>query len=278
MNKLPARRYGDSPGRICLVHGGPGAIGELAPVCRELASDYGVLEPRLTAASLEGQLLELLETLEGEASPLVLAGHSFGAMLCLIAAALYPECAARLVLISSGPIEDSYAQGIMATRLARLDPASRAEAREIMAGLSVPDIPGSPEAPGKNALMARLGSILATADAYAPLPDTPDAEDAGTECRYALLEKVWPEMRAIRASGRLLELASTLRLPVTAIHGDYDPHPAEGVRAPLARVLPDFRFIPLPQCGHQPWRERFARTAFFLALRQEIAEAPNAAP
>jgi len=39
------RKYGKPPFRVAVIHGGPGAGGEMAPVVRELASDCGVLEP-----------------------------------------------------------------------------------------------------------------------------------------------------------------------------------------------------------------------------------------
>jgi pimeloyl-ACP methyl ester carboxylesterase len=59
---------------------------------------------------------------------------------------------------------------------------------------------------------------------------------------------------------------------VVAIHGDYDPHPAEGVREPLSRVLSDFRFVTLEKCGHLPWIERHAKEPFYDLLRREIAD------
>ena len=58
---------------------------------------------------------------------------------------------------------------------------------------------------------------------------------------------------------------------MTAIHGDYDPHPAAGVAGPLAGVLPDFRFILLRHCGHTPWREQEAREEFYGTLAEEPA-------
>jgi pimeloyl-ACP methyl ester carboxylesterase len=61
---------------------------------------------------------------------------------------------------------------------------------------------------------------------------------------------------------------------VVAIHGDYDPHPAEGVRKPLTEVLEDFRFILLKKCGHTPWREQEARDDFFRILKREIVDLP----
>ena len=55
------RKYGHSPYTVAVVHGGPGAPGEMAPVARELSSITGVLEPLQTKYSLEGQVQELRE-------------------------------------------------------------------------------------------------------------------------------------------------------------------------------------------------------------------------
>lgn len=37
------------------------------------------------------------------------------------------------------------------------------------------------------------------------------------------------EANEIRRNGRLLSYARDIRCPITAIHGDYDPHPAKGL-------------------------------------------------
>jgi len=57
---------------------------------------------------------------------------------------------------------------------------------------------------------------------------------------------------------------------VVAIHGDYDPHPPEGVKRPLAKVLRDFQFILLKNCGHLPWIEREAKGEFYEILKEEL--------
>ena len=43
----------------------------------------------------------------------------------------------------------------------------------------------------------------------------------------------------------------------------YDPHPVRGVSEPLESKLPDFRMITMEQCGHDPWKEAYAREEFF---------------
>jgi len=65
-------------------------------------------------------------------------------------------------------------------------------------------------------------------------------------------------------------MAKAIRCPVVAIHGDWDPHPAEGVNDPLTKVLPDFRFVLLEKCGHRPWIERNAAETFYKVLVEEI--------
>jgi len=57
---------------------------------------------------------------------------------------------------------------------------------------------------------------------------------------------------------------------VAAIHGDYDPHPADGVEKSLSAVLKDFRFFQLKNCGHMPWIERQARDSFLEILNKEL--------
>jgi pimeloyl-ACP methyl ester carboxylesterase len=60
-----------------------------------------------------------------------------------------------------------------------------------------------------------------------------------------------------------------VKCPVVAIHGDYDPHPPEGIRLPLSQILQDFRFILLKNCGHKPWIEKMAKERFFEILETE---------
>jgi len=46
---------------VSIIHGSPGAPGYMGTVARELASDWGIMEPLQTVTSLEGQMQELRE-------------------------------------------------------------------------------------------------------------------------------------------------------------------------------------------------------------------------
>ncbi|MDH4136118.1 MAG: alpha/beta hydrolase [Anaerolineae bacterium] len=255
------RTYGKSPFNVVVIHGGPGAPGHMAPVARELSPDWGVLEPLQTATSLEGQIQELRAVLEKNGDlPVTLIGSSWGAMLGFIFSARYPAFVKKLILIGSGVYEERYAAKIRETRLSRLSEEERREVHSVMEAMKNPAIRD------KNTLLARFGKLFTKADAYNPL--TLDTEDL--EAQYHIYQSVWNDATELRSSGELLKLGNQIQCPVVAIHGDYDPHPPEGVKRPLAKVLRDFQFILLKNCGHLPWIEREAKGEFYEILKKEL--------
>ena len=254
------RTHGAAPYAVAVVHGGPGAPGDMAAVAKTLAARRGVLEPLQTAKSVEGQAEELAAVLEAHAQlPATLIGYSWGAWLGLMVAARRPELVAKLILVSSGPFEERYAAEIMPERLQRLSDGERGEAERIIARLS-------DASDRDDAAFARFGALLAKADAFDQLP----GEREPTDTQVGIYASVWAEAAELRRSGALLDLAASVACPVVAIHGAYDPHPAEGVREPLSRVVADFRFVLLAECGHTPWRERRARDEFYRLLEGEL--------
>jgi len=256
------RKYGHSPYTVAVVHGGPGAPGSAAPVARELSKVMGVLEPLQTKDSLEGQIAELADVLEHADLPVILIGHSWGAFLSFIVAARYPSLVKKLILVGSGPFEQKYADNISGDRLNRLSEEERIEAINLI------DIINGSAAGDRDKSLARLGELFARADTYDALP--PEKEPEPLEVSEEINRKVWAEAKKLRVSGELLKMGRKIKCPVIAIHGDYDPHPAEGVREPLSRVLKDFKFILLEKCGHYPWMEKYVRDKFYELLRREI--------
>lgn len=257
------RKYGEAPFDVAVIHGGPGAPGHMAPVARELSTDWGILEPLQTATSLKGQVEELKIVLEKNGDlPITLIGFSWGAWLSFIFAVNYPAYVRKLILIGSGPYEEKYAAKIQEIRLSRLSEEEKQEIQSLMEAMNDSAIRD------KNKLIARFGELFTKADAYDPL--TIDTEDL--EVQYHIYQSVWQEASELRRSGELLKLGGQIQCPVVAIHGDYDPHPAEGVKKPLSAVLKDFRFVLLKNCGHMPWIEREAREEFYRILKEELRQ------
>lgn len=263
MKKL--RRYGKPPYKLAVIHGGPGAPGSVAMIARELSCDFGVLEPLQTATSLNRQVLELKRVLNKNGEiPIVLIGHSWGAWLSYILAARYPSMVKKLILVGSGPFEQKYVKKLQANRLNRLNQQERKEFNTIIKLLH------DPKTKDKNEYLERLGALTSKTDTFDPIPDESRKSDL-IDVKGDIFHKVWKEAAELRRKGKLLALGKDIKCPVIAIQGDFDPHPAQGVKKPLSTIIKDFRFILLENCGHYPWLEQKAKDKFYKVLRNELS-------
>ncbi|MDN4593210.1 alpha/beta fold hydrolase [Polycladomyces subterraneus] len=259
MEKL--RIYGNAPFTVAVIHGGPGALGEMAPVAKELSYVWGTLEPLHTAKTVEGQIRELRTILNKHGNiPITFIGHSWGAWLSFIFAAYYPTFVRKLILIGSGPFEEKYASKIMETRLSRLNEEERLQVNALRNALV------DPSTKEKNNILAQFAKLIFKADSFDPLFSI----DNKIEVQFDVLQSVWKEASELRKSGILMELGKQIQCPVVAIHGDYDPHPYEGIERPLSAMIEDFRLILLKNCGHYPWMERNSRKKFYKILNNEL--------
>jgi pimeloyl-ACP methyl ester carboxylesterase len=166
----------------------------------------------------------------------------------------------KLILVGSGPFEEKYAPQITETRLSRMSEEERGQFRILLDAI---------ESPKRNKadLLSLYCALMTKTDAYDLLPVD---ESYVIEFQKNVYQDAWLEGQQLRRSGGLLALAKQVRCPVVAIHGDHDPHPAEGVEKPLRDAVSDFRFILLEKCGHDPWRERAAKDRFYEILLKEL--------
>jgi len=255
------RIHGPPPYRVVLIHGGPGAIGYMAPLASEISSATGVIEAFQTKPSIEGLLDELSGIiLQQTRTPVILCGHSWGAWLATMFTSRNPGLVGKLILVASAPFEDNYANDIMEVRMNRLSKSERDRFEELMKLL------GTNGNRHKNDVFRKIATILRKADAYDPSTD----QYTYGKLDYNLYQSVWYEAEKLRVRGDLLDNTANIHCPVLAIHGDYDPHPAAGVRIPLERNIGNFRFHLLEKCGHEPWTEKQARNKFFSLLKNEL--------
>lgn len=257
------RKYGNSPFSVVVVHGGPGAPGEMKPVAEELSRNFGVIEPLQTKNSIDGQIEELKMVIEKNAtSSVFLIGWSWGAWLCYLLTARYPNLVKKLILVSSGPFEASYARGIMKSRLERLSTHEQKRVEKIVQLLQ--------DGKTDDIILDEFGILMNKADSYNPLPHVNGSDLEKSDLQSEIYKKVWSEADILRESGKLLETGKKISCPVVAIQGDYDPHPAEGVQRPLSEVIKNFQFFLLKECGHHPWLEKNAKNKFYEILCQEL--------
>jgi pimeloyl-ACP methyl ester carboxylesterase len=257
---IEVRNYGSSGQTVILLHGGPGAPGSLAPVARELSSDFRVLEPLqrasggepLTVARHVEDLQEVIEEYCPNERP-ALVGHSWGANLALCYAAEHPDSASAIVLVCSGT----------------WDRNARARMNEIMAERWTPELQAkldaiSAEVTDPNEGLARRAKIKTSLYEYDVLdmPDETIAVDAPSN------KETWGDLVRRQEEGVYPAAFSVIKSPVLMLHGAHDPHPGPLIRNSLLPHIPHLQYVELERCGHDPWRERHGREEFFRVLRE----------
>src|SRR5687768_3033103 len=103
---MQVRKYGNSDRLVVVLHGGPAATGDVAPIAKGLSDSFTALEPwqrgsgeeTLSVARHVEDLHSLMMGLD-LVSPPALVGHSWGAMLALCYAAAHPNKAGPIVLV-----------------------------------------------------------------------------------------------------------------------------------------------------------------------------------
>ena len=253
------RKYGSAPYSVVLLHGGPGAPGMMKSLAEIISADFGVIEPLQSEKTIMGQVEELKTILNREGDPpFVLIGHSWGAWLGYIFAAKELLELKKLIMVGSGPFQEKYIEKMVKTRAGRLTEKETQDVKELKGLLQ--------KNPGDKEVFARFGEIMNKVDSYDPVT----LESSILEFQPEVFASITGEINKLRRSGMLLNLGRKINCPVVAIHGEYDPHPYQGVKEPLTGVVADFSFFLLENCGHTPWKEKKAGEQFLQILVKEI--------
>ncbi len=255
--------HGDAPYEIVVVHGGPGAFGGMRATAVELSKTKGVIEAIQTVDSVDAQIEELAQVIREQADGKVHAvGHSWGAWLVLLLAERYPELVKKLYLVCSGPFIAKYAESITPTRLSRLTDEERVTVAELKQQLK------SESGHNKDDLLLEYAYLSCKGDNYNAITESYPAEGFSSEIHV----KVWEEAAEIRRDGSLMKSLEKVTCPIVIIHGDWDPHPWEGVYFPISDLGLDYEFYLLDNCGHEPWREVDALEEYFAILINSVED------
>jgi pimeloyl-ACP methyl ester carboxylesterase len=253
------REYGTRGPTVVVLHGGPGAPGQMVPVARELATSFRVLEPaqrrsgkvRLTVSRHVEDLDELLRRTLRSDERAALVGSSWGAMLALAYGAAHPTRVGPIVLIGCGTFDVAARARFTATLARRTTLAVRARLAALTA-----------EFPNPDDALAVEARVLLPLYSFDPLddPSAPSRLDA----RGA--RETWSDMLRLQENGTYPSRFRAIRAPVLMLHGSYDPHPGRMILAGLRPYLPHIEYHEWAHCGHYPWLEREVREDFFAVL------------
>jgi pimeloyl-ACP methyl ester carboxylesterase len=220
-----------------VLHGGPGAPGDVAELARGLADIFPVLEPHqrpsegapLTVARHVEDLRDLIIA-RGLDRP-ALVGSSWGAMLALAFAAAHPDLAGPLVLVGCGTFDET----------------SRAQFRA--------------------AIGDRKRDEILALYSYDPIPSEPEA----TAFDERANAETWADMLRLQKEGVYPAAFAAIRSAVLMLHGAVDPHPGRMILESLRPFVPQIEYREWERCGHYPWREKAVRDEFFATVKAWLA-------
>jgi len=264
---IGVRRYGAAGPIVAVLHGGPGAPGEVGPLARALAGRFRVYEPLQRrsggpSSTVASHVADLAEVLPPGAA---LVGWSWGAMLALSFAAAHPGRVRALALVGCG----TYDETARASYLRAVDERLGEEGRKRAARLRR-ELAGAARAGERDRLLGDLGRLLGGAQAHEPLPEE-EGEPLWIDARGH--EETWADAMRLQAEGKEPAAFAAISCPVLMLHGDQDAHPGPATRDLLRRFVPQLEYCGFPRCGHKPWAERHARRPFLEGLMEWLARA-----
>lgn len=243
---------------VLVLHGGPAAVGDVAPVAEGLAGTFRVLEPwqtgsgeaPLTVARHIADLHELVTDLDGD-SPVAIVGHSWGAMLALCYAAEHPANSGPLVLVGCGTFDRAARMRMQATIEERMDVDLRDRIRRVS---------NKAGEPAERFMQTfRLTRHLFDFDPINPCLAREEYEPFDLKAH----DETWSDMQKLQDNGTYPDRFAAIESPVLMLHGQYDPHPGKMIRDSLLPCLPQLEYHEFERCGHSPWIETSAREGFF---------------
>jgi pimeloyl-ACP methyl ester carboxylesterase len=260
---MQVRTYGISGPTVIVLHGGPAAVGEAAPIARGLAHPFRVLEPwqrgsggdPLTVARHVADLQELVQTRCLSSRP-ALVGESWGAMLALAYAAAHPQTAGPIVLIGCGTFDPIARARMTAILEERMDDGLRRQLNRL-----------STEYPDAGERLKRQFELTQPLYLFDPIvADASDEEAPLFDIRAH--SETWADMIRLQETGVYPAAFAAIQSAVLMLHGAYDPHPGQMIRASLQPYLPQLEYREWADCGHKPWLEKAVREEFFVVLRE----------
>jgi pimeloyl-ACP methyl ester carboxylesterase len=268
MNPAPlaVRTYGTTGPDVFVLHGGPAAAGNAAPIARELGASFCAIEPFQrgsgdTPLTVERHIADLHDLIARRCaqSPPALVGESWGAMLALCYAAAHPEFRGPLALIGCGTFDHNTRSVFERTLRERMSPSTQARIDALHRHSDSPDS------------IKEMIELTLPHYAFSALPHDEHTAETSPPFDMRAHRETWNDMLRLQRAGRYPAAFSAIRSPVLMMHGDYDPHPGPLIRDSLRPFIPHLEYYRMTRCGHEPWRERYARDFFFATLAEWLA-------
>jgi pimeloyl-ACP methyl ester carboxylesterase len=117
----------------------------------------------------------------------------------------------------------------------------------------------------RDAIVRQRGDLTMSIEAYELMDGVDETGDALQYDAGANAE-TWNDVLRLQREGLEPQCFSSISCPVLMLHGYTDPHPGASTRDLLRRFIPHLQYVEFEKCGHEPWKEKYARHPFLIAL------------
>lgn len=254
--------YGDKPFKLAVLHGGPGAVGYMKPVALELSKNYSVLEPLQSKLTVQQQIDELKDQITKYSNePLTLLGSSWGAMLALLFTSQNQYMIKKLILVGCGTFTKEDSAIADEVRNKRFTLEQKNKLNELMQVIDA--LPEKEQ----NEKMREFAAIFDVSDKYFSIYNNKELENLN----WNIFKNVWEDFVKLRETPNYIKSEFLkINVPVTLMHGDYDPHPIKEIYSFLKDCIPQTKLYELKKCGHYPWIEKYAKDDFYKIINEEL--------
>lgn len=262
---IEVREYGESGPTVVLLHGGPGAPGSVASLARDLASDFRVREPLQRCSGNEALTVErhCLDLAAVAPDKTLLVGWSWGAMLALSFASRYPTRISAVALVGCGTYDTSSRAIYQKALNDRLGPKGRSQVDTLLR-----QIASETDSAPRDRILAEMAGIVSRAQCFASTSNEEDTLRVDSRG----YEETWQDVLRLQREGIEPAGFRAITAPVLMLHGDDDPHPGGATRDLLRRYIPHLEYVAFARCGHVPWVEPYARSAFLETLKNWLVD------
>lgn len=181
-------------------------------------------------------------------------------MLGFMFAASYPAFVKKLILVSSGMLEDMQLEDLHKKGESKLTQEETLELSRLRERFE------NPENEDMDDVFRQFGRLMDKIDSY----NAHEMPFDDAHYSYEVFASIWQEAFAMRKRGEIIAMGKNITCEVVGIHGIQDPHPSYAIQATLKKLSLNSQFYTLKNCGHTPWKEREAKDAFYEVLDKEI--------
>lgn len=272
-NSIHVERYGSGNRTVILVHGGPSLYGYMKTLGNELVNQYSVIDyaqsgtfesPHFGNVTIDVHINDLIHLVDSNANnrKITIIGHSWGAIVALLAASRQSSHIEKLILIGTAPFNEDisikqstnlnqkYSEDVK-MKLKKIDFTLKQK-------LTSEDI---------NKLMeARLELI---SPFYHLNPQNHEFMPK-TKWNFETFVQSMNSLWNLINSDEIPNILHNVEIPVVAFHGDSDPIPYKETFEFLKRNLQDVKTYKIKQSGHFPWIEPTSKDEFINLLKKEL--------